>query len=146
MKRQRKTFNNKLRKLGKEIIVGVIFRTTSPKNKKKGKKNIRKYEAIKQTINEVKGVASSPGNAIKAKSNLGDKCENVSNDRIKDAPPEKGAWLQLTQSSLPASRQSIKRNNISRTRSGRSEWWRGKCGCASRKTVDKMATTVGTAI
>lgn len=68
--------------------------------------------------------APSQRNAIKAKSNLGDKCENVSNART-----EKGAWLQLTGSSLPASRQSIKRNNI----------------CAL-KTVDKMATTVGAAI
>lgn len=144
MKRQRKTFNNKLRKLGKEIIVGDTVRTASPK--KKVKLYIRKYEAIKQTINEAKGVASSPRNAIKAKSNLGDKCENVSNDRIKDAPREKGAWLQLTRSSLPASRQSIKRNNIFRTRSGRPKWRRGKCGRGSRKTVDKMATTVGTAI
>jgi len=40
----------------------------------------QKYEAIKQTINEAKeSRRQAKRNAIKAKSNLGDKCENVSN-------------------------------------------------------------------
>lgn len=93
----------------------------------------QKYEAIKQTINEAKeSRRRAKRNAIKAKSNLSDKCENVSNVLARGGTGCScvEAWLQLSWSSLPASWKSIKRNNI----------------CCALKTVDKMATTVGAAI